>query len=227
MSDVPVITIDGPSGSGKGTVSRAVASALGWHFLDSGALYRLVALAASRQGVNPEDAAAQAQVAAKMDVQFATRPDGAEQVLLEGQDVTAALRSEQTGNAASKVAAVPQVRAALVERQRKFARPPGLVADGRDMGTVIFPRAILKIFLTATPEERALRRYKQLKEKGLGVSLAALSRELAERDARDASRKLAPLEAAGDAVRLDSTGIEVAEVVSRIVQLAHRRFSIG
>lgn len=221
---VPVITIDGPSGSGKGTVSRAVAQALGWHFLDSGALYRLTALAAARLGIDTSDAAAQARTATQMQVQFGTHADGSEQVLLEGRDVTDELRSESTGNAASKVAALGEVRQALVERQRRFAQPPGLVADGRDMGTVIFPGAGLKIFLTATPEERSLRRYKQLKDKGLGVSLAALLREIAERDARDAARPVAPLKAAGDAVWVDSTGIGVEVVVKRILELARERF---
>ncbi len=221
---VPVITIDGPSGSGKGTVSRRVADSLGWHLLDSGALYRLVALAAGQGGVDLADEAALARVARDMRVKFATDGSGGEQVLLEGSDVTAQLRSEKAGNAASRVAAVPAVRQALLERQQQFAEPPGLVADGRDMGTVIFRRAQLKIFLTAAPEERALRRYKQLKDKGLDVSLAALSREVAERDARDAGRKVAPLAAAGDAIILDSTGIDAEEVVCRILRLARERF---
>ncbi len=223
----PVITIDGPSGSGKGTVSRRVAQELGWHLLDSGALYRLVALAAQRTGIALTDAEGLARVADQMKVKFTTRPDGGERVMLGQDDVTAPLREEQTGNAASQVAVVPSVRQALIERQRRFARPPGLVADGRDMGTVIFPRAGLKIFLTATPQERALRRYNQLKDKGLDVSLPALSREVAERDARDAGRKVAPLAPAADAVQLDSTGMGVEEVVSRILQLARERFETG
>jgi cytidylate kinase len=224
MTVIPIITIDGPSGSGKGTVSRAVARALGWHFLDSGALYRLVALAADRRGLDPADAAAQARAATEMRVRFDARADDSEQVLLDGADVTASLRSERTGSAASRVAAMPEVRSALIERQRRFAEPPGLVADGRDMGTVIFPAAGLKIFLTATPKERAHRRYKQLKEKGFDVSLAALSQEIAERDARDAARRVAPLKPAADAIALDSTGLEVEEVVGRVLRLAHERF---
>ena len=228
MSDpVPIITVDGPSGSGKGTVSRAVAHALGWHFLDSGALYRLAALAAANANLDPRDPIAHARAAAAMDVRFASKPDGGEQVLLGGEDVTVQLRSETTGNAASRVAAIPEVRTALIERQRRFAQPPGLVADGRDMGSVIFPAAGLKIFLTATPEERARRRHKQLKDKGLDVSLPALSREIAERDARDTGRTVAPLEAAADAILLDSTGLEADEVVARVLRLAHERFGLG
>lgn len=221
---VPIIAIDGPSGSGKGTVSRAVADVLGWHFLDSGALYRLVALKALRTGIEPSDVEAHARMAADMVVRFEADSRGAERVMLDGADVTRELRTEAAGNAASRVAAMPLVRAALVERQRRFAEPPGLVADGRDMGSVIFPDAGLKIFLTATPAERARRRHKQLKEKGLDVSLPALSREIAERDARDAGREAAPLRAAADAIQLDSTGLGIDEVVGRIVRLAGERF---
>ena len=224
MDPVPIIAIDGPSGSGKGTVSRRVADALGWRFLDSGALYRLVALAGLRAGVAAGDVAGHERLARQMQVEFGSDPSGEERVLLERQDVTRDLRSEQAGTAASRVAAMPEVRTALFARQRQFARPPGLVADGRDMGTIVFPEAGLKIFLTATPEERARRRHKQLKEKGLDVSLAALSREIAERDARDASRPVAPLRAAADAIHLDSTGLAVDEVVAQILRLAHERF---
>lgn len=220
----PIIAIDGPSGSGKGTVSRAVAQVLGWHFLDSGALYRLVALQGLRQGLEPDDEAGHTQLASQMRIRFGSRPDGGELVFLEGADVTNDLRSEATGSAASRVAAMPAVRTALFSRQQRFAEPPGLVADGRDMGTVVFPTAGLKIFLTATPEERAQRRHKQLKDKGVDVSLAALSREIAERDARDTGRKVAPLKAATDAVVLDSTGLDVEEVVARILRLARERF---
>jgi cytidylate kinase len=224
VASTPVIAIDGPSGSGKGTVSRRVAEALGWHFLDSGALYRLVALAGLRAGLATDDTARHERLARDMQVRFGSGPGGDEQVLLEGQDVTQDLRSEQAGTAASRVAAMPEVRKALFARQRQFARPPGLVADGRDMGTIVFPEAGLKIFLTATPEERARRRHKQLKEKGLDVSLAALSREIAERDARDASRAVAPLKAAPDAIHLDSTGLAVDAVVAQILRLARERF---
>jgi cytidylate kinase len=219
-----VLAIDGPSGSGKGTVSRRVAAELGWHLLDSGALYRLVGLAGSRAGLDPADAPGHALAAARMQVRFGATPAGEEQVFLDGGDVTAEIRSERAGGLASRVAAYPEVRAALVDLQRGFARPPGLVADGRDMGSVIFPGAELKIFLTASAEERARRRHKQLKDKGLDVSLAALSREIAERDQRDATRAVAPLRATADAVLLDSTSLGVDEVVARVLALARERF---
>ena len=196
----PIVTIDGPSGSGKGTISRAVARRVGWHLLDSGALYRLVALAGLAAGAASEDEERHAELAARMDVAFDSDPGGGERVRLDGRDVTGELRSEAAGQGASRVAAWPGVRAALLERQRAFARPPGLVADGRDMGTVVFPGADLKIFLTATPEERALRRHKQLKDKGSDVSLPALSREIAERDSRDQTRQIAPLRPAPDEI---------------------------
>jgi CMP/dCMP kinase len=221
---VPVIAIDGPSGSGKGTVSRLVAERLGWHLLDSGALYRLVALAGAAAGLDPGDETGHAAVAAGLDARFEVDAVGAERVVLAGRDVTAALRAETTGNMASLVAAIPTVRTALFERQRDFARPPGLVADGRDMGTVVFPTAGLKVFLTASAEERALRRYKQLKEKGLAASLAGLSQEILERDQRDAARSTAPLKPAEGAVLIDSTGVPVEAVVQRILDLARVRF---
>jgi cytidylate kinase len=220
---VPIITIDGPSGSGKGTISRRVAQALGWQLLDSGALYRLVALGAAKAGLDPEDIPGHAALAARMDVRFGTGADDGEHVLLDGREVTAELRSETAGNGASRVAAWGPVRAALLQRQRDFARPPGLVADGRDMGTVVFPAAPLKIFLTASAVERASRRYNQLKDKGSGVSLAALSREIAERDERDMSRSLAPLKPADDALVVDSTGLGIDQVVGRVMQLARER----
>jgi CMP/dCMP kinase len=213
---VPVITIDGPSGSGKGTISRGLAARLGWHLLDSGALYRLVALAAARQGA-PETPHELTAIARSMDVRFGALA-GAEQVFLEGADVTAALRTENAGAAASRVAAIPEVREALLQRQRDFARPPGLVADGRDMGTVVFPEAALKVFLTATPQERAMRRHKQLKEKGIDVSLPDLSWDIAQRDARDASRSVAPLRAAADARVIDSTILTPEEVIASVLK---------
>jgi cytidylate kinase len=222
-SSCPVVTIDGPSGSGKGTVSRAVAQHVGWHLLDSGALYRLVALAGIAAGAAADDAARHAQLAAHMRVVFAVAPDGSERIELDGRDVSAAVRSEEASRGASRVAAWPAVRAALLERQRAFARPPGLVADGRDMGTVVFPGAELKIFLTASPAERALRRHKQLKNKGSDVSLPALSREIAERDLRDQTREVAPLRAAPDACVIDSTGLTVEEVVGRVLVLGSAR----
>ncbi|HWL61442.1 MAG TPA: (d)CMP kinase [Steroidobacteraceae bacterium] len=214
---VPVITIDGPSGSGKGTISRRVAALLDWHLLDSGALYRLVALAAGKAGLDPADQAAHAAAAAGMAVTFGQTATGDEKVLLADEDVTAAIRTEEAGQGASRVAAWPPVRAALLQRQRDFAQPPGLVADGRDMGTVVFPSAALKIFLTASPEERARRRYNQLKDKGSGASLAALSLEIAERDRRDSTRAVAPLLPAADAMTIDSTSLTIDEVVQRIM----------
>jgi cytidylate kinase len=219
----PILTIDGPSGSGKGTISRAVAQKVGWHLLDSGALYRLVALAGARAALAPDDAPAHAQLAQAMDVSFGADAQGNERVLLGGQDVGRDIRSETAGQGASRVAAWPEVRAALLIRQRAFARPPGLVADGRDMGTVVFPQALLKIFLTATAEERALRRHKQLKDKGSDVSLAGLSREIAERDLRDETRKVAPLKAAPDACVIDSTDLGVGAVVQRVLELGAAR----
>jgi CMP/dCMP kinase len=220
MSNVPIITIDGPSGSGKGTVSRAVARVLGWGLLDSGALYRLVALAARRASISLADATALGELAGRFDIRFDSNESGDELVWLDGQDVTRAIRTEEAGNDASKVAALGEVRAALLERQHRFAVPPGLVADGRDMGTVVFPRADLKIFLTASPEERASRRYKQLKEKGVAANLAALSLEIAERDRRDSTRTASPLVASADATMLDTTGMSVDSVVGRVLNIA-------
>jgi cytidylate kinase len=220
MQDVPVITIDGPSGSGKGTVSRAVAKALGWSLLDSGALYRLVALGGRRASISLDDGPALGQLAGRFDIRFGANESGDEAVWLDGQDVTRAIRTEEAGNDASKVAALPVVRAALLDRQRRFAVPPGLVADGRDMGTVVFPMARVKIFLTASPAERALRRYKQLKEKGVAANLAALSLEIAERDRRDSTRTASPLVASADATMLDTTGMSVDGVIGRVLEIA-------
>ena len=220
----PVIAIDGPSGSGKGTVSRLVAERLGWHLLDSGALYRLTALAGAGRGLDAVDEPGHAAVATSLDVRFEADGAGGERVLLEGRDVTRELRAETTGNMASVVAAMPAVRTALLERQRAFATPPGLVADGRDMGTVVFPSAGLKVFLTASAAERARRRYNQLKEKGLAANLAGLSLEILERDRRDSARSVAPLRPAADAVVIDSTGITVDGVVNRILELARGAF---
>ena len=219
----PVVTIDGPSGSGKGTVSRVLAQRCGWHLLDSGALYRLVALAGGRAGLTPGDVEGHVRLALAMRIEFASDAAGGERVLLDGQEVSGPLRTEATGAGASRVAAWPPVRQALLERQRAFARPPGLIADGRDMGTVVFPAAELKIFLTATPEERALRRYKQLKDKDSSVTLAALSLEIAERDRRDMTRSAAPLVPAADAIVLDSTARSVAEVTDDIRALGRSR----
>lgn len=220
MSSAPVIAIDGPSGSGKGTIARRVAAELGYHLLDSGALYRLTALAARRAGVSLDDAAAVAGIARGMDVSFGSDPAGNERVCLSGDDVTGELRTEETGAGASRVAALPAVREALLGLQRSFRRPPGLVADGRDMGTQVFADARLKVFLTAGPGERAKRRYKQLKGKGIDVSLAALSREIEDRDRRDRERTVAPLKPADDARLLDSSGRSIDEVTRIVLEWA-------
>lgn len=219
----PVIAIDGPSGSGKGTVARRVATALGFHLLDSGALYRLTALAGARRGLPELDEAGHADVARRLDARFTVGADGEERIQLDGSDVTLELRTESAGAAASRVAAMPSVRAALLERQHAFARPPGLVADGRDMGTVVFPGATLKIYLTASADERARRRHNQLKEKGLTVKIADLSREIRERDRRDSTRPVAPLRPAEDAVVLDSTDLSIEQVVDHVLALARSR----
>ncbi len=216
--DVFIVTIDGPSGSGKGTVSRALADHLSWHLLDSGALYRLAALAAERRRIPHADATALASLAATMNASLSFR-NGVEWATLDGDDVSDALRSERCGELASRIAAVPGVRHALLDRQRAFARPPGLVADGRDMGTVVFPAAQVKVFLTASSEERALRRHKQLKEKGIDVSLRSLSEDIGQRDERDAGRRLSPLRAANDAQVIDSTRLSPEEVTARILPL--------
>jgi cytidylate kinase len=212
MSPAPVVAIDGPSASGKGTVAQAVAQRLGFHYLESGALYRLVALASERSAIATADAEALAALTRGLGIAFR---DG--RVYLEDQDVTDDLRSEDCGRRASEVAAIPSVRAALLERQRAFRRPPGLVADGRDMGTLVFVDASLKVFLTASPEVRAQRRHKQLNDKGIHANLRALSRDLEQRDARDAARAVAPLVPAPDAVQLDTSDLDVGEVVERIV----------
>jgi len=220
---VPVVTIDGPSGSGKGTISREVARHLGWHLLDSGALYRLVALSGSLKGLTSDDVTGHAALARAMSVEFSGDERGGERIRLDRVDVTREVRSEETGQGASRVAAWSGVREALLERQRAFALPPGLVADGRDMGTVIFPAADLKIYLTASASERALRRYKQLKEKGSNANLAALSREIAERDQRDSTRVVAPLRPAPDARVIDSTGMSIAQVVESVLSAGRAR----
>ena len=217
-----VVTIDGPTSSGKGTISRGVAARLRWHLLDSGALYRLVALSGRQQQLDPDDVAGHTRAAQTLDATFgAVQHD--EKVWLAGQDVTAEIRTAEAGMGASRVAAWPEVRNALLVRQRRFAREPGLVADGRDMGTVVFPGAPLKVFLTASAEERARRRYKQLKDKGSGVSLAALSREIAERDLKDSTRAVAPLRPAPDAHVIDSTALSIEDVVEQVLALGRSR----
>lgn len=217
MPFIPVLTIDGPSGSGKGTISRAVAERLGWHYLDSGALYRSVGLAAAWEGLDLSDAQAVAQCAGRTQIRFETQGSGEPHVIVNGKDATRELRTESAGAAASAIAAHPPVRAALVDLQHRFRRLPGLVADGRDMGTVIFPEAPYKVFLTASAGERAQRRHKQLKEKGVSVNLDSLLHEIAARDERDAGRAVAPLRPAQDAVVVDSTGTPITEVIERVL----------
>jgi cytidylate kinase len=216
--DVPVIAVDGPGGSGKGTICRALAQQLGWHLLDSGALYRLVALAARKRGIELDDEAGLAAVAGGLDAEFGADADGEELILLGGDDVSREIRTETCGNQASRVASIPKVRSALVARQRAYRQSPGLVADGRDMGSVIFPDAQAKIFLTASTAERAQRRHKQLMEKGISANLDELYREIAERDKRDAERTVAPLRACDDARYVDTTGMSIPEVVKEVLE---------
>ncbi|WP_416423019.1 (d)CMP kinase [Pseudomonas sp. App30] len=218
ISHAPVITIDGPSGSGKGTVAGILAKRLGWNLLDSGALYRLLAFNAGNHGVALDNEALLAQLAAHLDVQFIAATEGQlQRIILEGDEVSSVIRTETAGAGASKVAALPAVRDALLQRQRAFLEAPGLIADGRDMGTVVFPDAPLKIFLTASAEERARRRYLQLKGKGEDVSLSSLLDEIRARDERDTQRAVAPLKPAADAIQLDSTELSIEQVLERIM----------
>jgi cytidylate kinase len=216
---IPVIAIDGPSGSGKGTISRRLASQLGLHFLDSGALYRVLAYAARQRGIDLEDEAALAELGGSLEVTFPAGGATEGQIMLCGRDVSSDIRSETCGNDASRVAALVSVRRALLDRQRVFRQPPGLVADGRDMGTVVFPDAIVKVFLTASPEERARRRYNQLKEKGISASLEILIREVAERDHRDSTRAVSPLRPADDACILDTSSQDVEQSLQKVLVL--------
>jgi cytidylate kinase len=219
VSPMPVITIDGPSGSGKGTIGRLLARRLGWDFLDSGALYRVLGLVAQRACVSFDDVQSLAELAARMDVRFE-----ADRVFLDGEDVSDAIRTEEVGSGASKVAAIPEVRGALLAWQRERATARGLVADGRDMGSVVFPGAPVKIFLTASPEERARRRYNQLKEKGLSVNLSQLVADIRERDERDRNRSTAPLVAPAAALEVESSNLGIDEVLDRVLERVREVF---
>lgn len=220
---IPVVTVDGPSGSGKGTISQLLAKKLGYHYLDSGALYRLLGLAAERHGLDMGNVEDLASLAAHMDVAFLTSDDGMSvKVMLEGEDVSSAIRGEDAGRAASRVAVIPEVREALLSRQRAFASEPGLVADGRDMGTVVFPEARHKIFLTASPEVRAKRRFDQLNQGPEGVTLAALVEQVRERDERDTHREVSPLVPAADAVVIESSAMTIDEVLERAMEIVNK-----
>ena len=222
-SEAPVVTVDGPSGAGKGTITQLLARSLGWHLLDSGALYRLTALSAMDQQADFSDEQALARVARALDVRFEPTPDDEPaRVFLEGRDVTREIRTEKCGDRASQVAAIPSVREALLQRQRDFRQVPGLVADGRDMGTVVFPQAEHKVFLTASAEERAERRYHQLLEQGQSVRLGDLIKEIEARDERDMNRSTAPLKAADDAQVVDTTGLSIQEVLDRVLAITGR-----
>lgn len=216
---IPVLTIDGPGGAGKGTVGQRVALELGWHFLDSGALYRVLAVASQRAGIGSAAEARLAELARDISIECIPHPSGEARILLNGSDVGTELRGEETGNRASTLAALPAVRRALLEAQRRFRRPPGLVADGRDMGTVVFPDATVKLFLTANAGVRAQRRYKQLKEKGFDVNLNDLLETIVARDKRDRERATAPLVPAADARLVDSSAMSIDEVVGTILEL--------
>jgi len=218
---VPVITLDGPSGTGKGTICHMLANHLDWNVLDSGAIYRVLAYAIRKKGINFENVSDMVELAHQLNVRFQSDPHLKITVILDNEDVYEQIRSEECGQDASKIAAIPEIRQALLARQRAFAKLPGLVTDGRDMGTVVFPNAILKIYLYASAEERAQRRYLQLKEKGIDVSLAQVVEELVRRDARDTARLHSPLVAAADAVPIDTTGLTIVQVFKNVLELVN------
>lgn len=221
--NIPVITLDGPSGTGKGTLCHLLAKHLGWNMLDSGAIYRVLAYAVRKNGINFSDIKQLIQLALNLDLRFESSVDNETQVILDNENVSQKIRSEQCGQDASQIATIPEVRQALLERQRNFAQVPGLVTDGRDMGTVVFPNAVLKIFLYASSEERANRRYLQLKESGINVSLAQVVEELVKRDTRDTARTHAPLKPAEDAVQIDTTGLTIVQVYQNVLLLLDDR----
>ena len=224
MNPIPVIAVDGPSGVGKGMVTRGLCERLpGWHRLDSGALYRILALSADRAGIDLAHTRKVAALAADLDIRFAGASEEDEQILVNGENLVSEVRSESTGGLASRIAAAPEVREALLQRQHDFRQMPGLIADGRDMGTVVFPDAALKLFLTASPEERAKRRQKQLSQRGQEVRLAALSAEIRERDERDRTRATAPLVPASDAVEIDTSSLSPDQVFEKIDELLKTR----
>ncbi len=219
----PVITLDGPSGTGKGTISQMVANHLGWHFLDSGAVYRVLAYAVLKNNIDFDNVDAIVKLAHALNLRFGAEVDKNTLVFLDDQDIHQEIRTELCGQNASKIASIPEVRLALLARQRAFAQPPGLVTDGRDMGTVVFPEADLKIYLDASAEERASRRYLQLKQSGNDVSLAQVINELTQRDARDTARACAPLKAAKDAVIIETTSLTIRQVLAIVLQLIDER----
>ncbi|GAB2993021.1 (d)CMP kinase [Psychrosphaera aestuarii] len=225
QESVPVITIDGPSGAGKGTVCRLLASTLGWEILDSGAIYRVLALASIHHQVDPSDEESLIPLAAHLDVQFLSA-ENTSKIILEGEEVTLSIRNEEVGGVASQIAALPRVREALLRRQRAFKQLPGLIADGRDMGTVVFPEAEVKVFLTASAEERADRRFKELKEKGHDVKIGDLLSDIKARDERDMNRSVAPMVPAEDAICIDSTSLSPQEVYEQLIQVIEKKFEI-